>query len=92
MIVTGIILAHVAIATPAVQDLINLRTIVNAAAVTIADPNNPNKGWGFGSSAGGQMGTADLVNNITTTVLGIQFQDATNKVRFSLTQVVYQHH
>ncbi|KAF2027900.1 hypothetical protein EK21DRAFT_70887 [Setomelanomma holmii] len=79
MLVTGIILAPVAIATPAVQDLINLRTIINAAANTIGDTNNPNRGWGFGS-AGGQMGTADLVNNATNAVLAMKWQIDTNKV------------
>ncbi|KAF2819770.1 hypothetical protein CC86DRAFT_306266 [Ophiobolus disseminans] len=82
MLVTGIILAPAAIATPAVQDLINLRTVVNAAANTIGDQKNPNRGWGFGGGSG--MGTADLVNNITTTVLRMKFEIDTNKTAWLL--------
>jgi hypothetical protein len=80
MLVTGIILVPAAIATPAVQDLTNLRTVINAVAITIGDQNNPNRGWGFGLGGGSGMGTADLVNNITTTVLQMKFQMDTNKV------------
>jgi hypothetical protein len=85
MLVTGIILASAAIATPAIQDLVNLRTVISAAASTIGDPKNPNLGWGIGFGGGNGMGTADLVNNITNTVLRINFQVNTNKVRTVLT-------
>lgn len=82
MLITGIILAPAVMATqaaPALQDLTDLRTVINAAANTIGDLNNPNRGWGlFGSSR--QMGTADLINNITTTILQSKFQINTNKV------------
>ncbi|EAT89464.2 hypothetical protein SNOG_02733 [Parastagonospora nodorum SN15] len=78
MLFTGIILAPVALATPAVQDLNDLRTVVDAAAKTIGDPSNPNRGWGFNIGNKG-MGTADLLNNITNTVLQIKFQIDTNK-------------
>ena len=81
MIVTGIILAPVAMATPAMQDLTDLRTVINAAANTIGDQNNPNRGFGFNLLGGsGQMGTADLVNNVTNTILRTKFQLDTNKV------------
>jgi hypothetical protein len=82
VLVTGIMLAPAALATPAVQNLIDLRTVINAAAATIGDTHNPNLGFGFGLGLGsnGQMGTADLVNNITTTVLQMKFQMDTNKV------------
>jgi hypothetical protein len=80
MLFTGIILVPSAIATPAVRDLVDLRTIVNAAASTVGDPNNPNRGWGFNIGSGGGMGTADLINNITNTALRIKFQIDTNKV------------
>jgi len=80
MLVTGIILAPAAIATPAVQDLVNLRTVVNAAADTIGAQNNPNRGFGFGFGGGNAMGTADLVNNITTSLLRVKFQIDTNLV------------
>ncbi|KAH7081699.1 hypothetical protein BKA63DRAFT_562236 [Paraphoma chrysanthemicola] len=83
MFVTGIILAPLAIATPAVQDLINLRTVIDAAANTIGDTRNPNRGWGFGSREG-VMGTADLVNNVTNTVLGMKWQIDTNKTAWLL--------
>lgn len=79
MLVTGIILAPAVMATPAVQDLTDLRDVINAAANTIGDLNNPNRGWGlFGSSS--QMGTADTVNNVTATILQSKFQVDTNKV------------
>lgn len=79
MLFTGIILAPVALATPAVQDLTDLRTVVDAAAKAIGEPNNPNRGWGFNIGNKGGMGTADLLNNITNTVLQIKFQIDTNK-------------
>ncbi|KAH8724490.1 hypothetical protein GQ44DRAFT_618310 [Phaeosphaeriaceae sp. PMI808] len=78
MLLTGIILAPIAIATPAVQDLIDLRTVINAAANTIGDQKNPNRGWGFPFGGGSGLGTADLVNNVTSTVLGMKFQIDTN--------------
>jgi hypothetical protein len=81
MLFTGIILAPMAIATPAVKDLADLRTVVSAAAGTIGDLNNPNRGWGFNIGKGDGMGTADLVNNITNTVLRTKFQIDTNMVR-----------
>jgi hypothetical protein len=81
MLFSGIILVPTALATPAVQDLTDMRTIVNAAASTIGDPNNPNRGFGFNILGGGGMGTADLVNNITNSVLRMQFQVNTNMVR-----------
>ncbi|EOA84853.1 uncharacterized protein SETTUDRAFT_20369 [Exserohilum turcica Et28A] len=65
---------------PAMQDFADLRTVINAAASAIGDPNNSNRGFGFnwpGSS--NQMGTADLVNNITSTILRGKFQLDTNK-------------
>jgi hypothetical protein len=80
MFVTGVILVSAAITTPAVQDLINLRTVISAAASTIGDPKNPNLGWGIGFGSKDGMGTADLVNNITTSVLRINFQVNKNKV------------
>jgi hypothetical protein len=84
MLVTGIIFAPAVMATPAVQDLVDLRSVINAAASTIGDLNNPNRGWGlFGSSS--QMGTADLVNNVTSTILQSKFQIDTNKVCLAFT-------
>ncbi|KZM28304.1 uncharacterized protein EKO05_0000201 [Ascochyta rabiei] len=78
MLVTGIILAPAVMATPAVQDLVDLRVVINAAANTIGDLNNPNRGWGlFGDSS--QMGTANLINNVTSTILQSKFQIDTNK-------------
>jgi hypothetical protein len=84
MLLSGIILAPAALATPAVQDFTDLRTVINAAASTIGDPNNANRGWGFNIGSGGGMGTADLVNNITNTVLRMKFQVDTNKARTHL--------
>jgi hypothetical protein len=80
MLVTGTIIVPVALATPAVQDLVNLRFVVNAAASIIGDQKNPNRGWGIGFGGGSGMSTADLVNNITSTVLQMKFQVDTNKV------------
>lgn len=83
MFVTGIILAPAAAATPAVQDLVNMRAVINAASDTIGSLQNPNRGWGL-FRIGSQMGTADLLNNITSTVLQSKFQIDTNKVSESL--------
>ncbi|KAG9388670.1 hypothetical protein A1F94_001563 [Pyrenophora tritici-repentis] len=70
MLITGIILAPAAMATPAVHDLADLQSVIDAAASSIGDPNNPNRGFGFNLLGGsGQMGTADLVNNITNSIL-----------------------
>ena len=79
MFVSGIILAPAVLATPAVQDLANLRAVINAAADNIGSPQNPNRGWGL-LTALGQMGTADHINNITSTVLQCKFQIDTNNV------------
>ena len=81
MLAAGFILAPAVIAVPsAVQDLIDLRTVINAAADTIGAANNPNRGWGFNLGSNGQMGTAELVNNITMTILRSKWQLDTNKV------------
>ncbi|KAL6707555.1 hypothetical protein ACN47E_003904 [Coniothyrium glycines] len=83
MLVTGIILAPVALATPALQDLVDLRSVINAAANTIGDQNNPNKGWGISFLGGNnQMGTADLINNVTMTILRSKFQLDTNRTQW----------
>ncbi|CAN9431292.1 unnamed protein product [Alternaria alternata] len=85
MLVTGMILVPTAVATPAVQDLVELRSVINAAASAIGDPNNPNRGFGFNIFGGsGQMGTADLVNNITNTILSEKFQLDTNRTSWLL--------
>lgn len=81
MLVTGILLVSAAVATPAIQDLADLRTVINSAASTIGDPQNPNRGWGFGrSGSSDQMGTTYLINNITSTLLQSKFQIDTNRV------------
>ena len=91
VLVTGIILAPAAIATPAVQNLIDLRTIITAAATTIGDDRNPNLGFGFNLlGSNGQMGTADLVSNITATVLQTKYQLDTNKVRSPVSAVYFR--
>ncbi|KAF3045124.1 hypothetical protein E8E12_009445 [Didymella heteroderae] len=78
MLVTSLVLAPAVMATSAVQDLTDLRTVINSVASTIGSPQNPNKGWGlFGGSK--EMGTADLINNITSTILQSKFQLDTNK-------------
>jgi Tfp pilus assembly major pilin PilA len=93
MLVTGIILVPTAIATPAVQDLVDLRNVINAAASAIGDPNNPNRGFGFNLFGGsGNMGTADLVNNITTTILRGKFQLDTNRVPRPFPQISSEFH
>ncbi|KAH6843511.1 hypothetical protein BKA58DRAFT_321653 [Alternaria rosae] len=86
MLVTGIIMIPTVMATPAaVQDLTDLQNVINSAASAIADPNNPNRGFGFNLFGGsGQMGTADLVNNITNTILRGKFQLDTNRTSWLL--------
>lgn len=84
MLVSCLLLAPIATATvaPAAQDLADLTSIINAAADAIGDPNNANRGFGVNpTSSIGQMGTADLVNNITSTILRGKFQLDTNKAR-----------
>ncbi|KAF2640016.1 hypothetical protein P280DRAFT_518447 [Massarina eburnea CBS 473.64] len=73
MIFTGIILLPTAVPY-AVQDLQDLKTVIDSATATIdAAPNNST--WGFFNPAApqGAMGTADLVTNITTSVLRAQY-------------------
>jgi len=80
MILTGILLVPTAV-PHAVQDLQDLKSIIDSAATTInAAPNNSS--WGFFSPASpaGAMGTADLVANITTTVLRASYFLNVNKV------------
>lgn len=80
MFVTGIILAPAVMATPAVQDLSDLRNVINSVAATIGSPQYTNIGWSlFGGS--NEMGTADLIKNITSAILQSKFQVDTNKVR-----------
>ncbi|KAI8938248.1 hypothetical protein NX059_005908 [Plenodomus lindquistii] len=79
MLFTNIIVAPVALATPALQDLLDLRTVVNAAANAIGDANNPNRGFGFNLGGNEQLSTANLVNNVTTTILRSKWQLDTNK-------------
>ncbi|KAL5120950.1 hypothetical protein ACEQ8H_001138 [Pleosporales sp. CAS-2024a] len=87
MLFTSIVLVPTALATPAVQDLADLKTVINAAASRIGDGNNPNRGWGISIGNGGGTGTADLVNNITNTVLRMKFQVDTNKTAWLLPNV-----
>jgi hypothetical protein len=84
---TGAICMPVVIASsPANDDLSNLRTIINTAADSISAMSNSSTGWylfGGDNTSGAQTGTADLVNNITTTILKSMFQLNTNKVHSS---------
>ncbi|EUC51297.1 hypothetical protein COCMIDRAFT_43606, partial [Bipolaris oryzae ATCC 44560] len=71
---------------PAVQDLADLRSLINAAANYIGDPNNAVSGFSFSSMTGvSSMGTADLVNNITSTILRGKYQLDTNKTEWLTT-------
>ncbi len=82
----AILFLPVALATPAVQDFTDLRALIQNAASTIGADNNPNKGWGSGGSD--QPGTADLVNNITETILRSKWQLDTNRVRSLLNPLI----
>ncbi|CAI6334655.1 unnamed protein product [Periconia digitata] len=81
MIVTGVILLPTAL-PHAIQDLQDLKTTVDSAsAVLAAAPNNAS--WGFfnpGAPAG-TSGTADLVTNITSTILRAKYLLDVDKVR-----------
>ncbi|KAF1949318.1 hypothetical protein CC80DRAFT_457815 [Byssothecium circinans] len=73
MIITGILLLPTVV-PHAVQDLQDLKTVIDSTTETInAAPNNSS--WGFFDPAApvGAMGTADLVTNITTTILRAQY-------------------
>ncbi|KAJ4346980.1 uncharacterized protein N0V89_010913 [Didymosphaeria variabile] len=83
MIVTGIILLPTVI-PHAVQDLADLKTIINSTAATIdAAPNNSS--WGFFSPASpaGSLGTADLIANISTTILRAKYLLDVDKVAWT---------
>ncbi|OAG11271.1 uncharacterized protein CC84DRAFT_1253768 [Paraphaeosphaeria sporulosa] len=73
MMFTGVILLPTAF-PHAVQDLVDLKTVIDATAATIdAAPNNSS--WGFFSPASpaGSLGTADLIANISTTILRAKY-------------------
>ncbi|KAF9733070.1 hypothetical protein PMIN01_08752 [Paraphaeosphaeria minitans] len=73
MIITGVILLPTVV-PHAIQDLADLKTIIDSTAATIdAAPNNSS--WGFFSPASpaGSMGTADLIANISTTILRVKY-------------------
>ncbi|PVH96382.1 hypothetical protein DM02DRAFT_674865 [Periconia macrospinosa] len=81
MIVTGVLLLPTAV-PHAIQDLQDLKTTIEAASVVLeAAPNNAS--WGFfnpGAPAG-TSGTADLVSNITSTILRVKYLLDVDKVR-----------
>ncbi|KAF2661739.1 hypothetical protein K491DRAFT_773716 [Lophiostoma macrostomum CBS 122681] len=82
MFVSGIILAP-AIRADALRDLGDLTTIINSAAATIGAPQNESRPWGFMSTSGqDQIGTADLIQNITTTLLKANFALGQNQTRW----------
>ncbi|KAF2012030.1 hypothetical protein BU24DRAFT_328422, partial [Aaosphaeria arxii CBS 175.79] len=56
----------------ALTDLQSLKDTINDAAKTIGSPDNPGRGWGL-LPPKGVPGTADLVQNITNSVLKIKF-------------------
>ncbi|KAJ4303754.1 hypothetical protein N0V90_002655 [Kalmusia sp. IMI 367209] len=73
MLLPGVILLPT-VAPHAVQDLADLKTIIDSTAATInAAPNNSS--WGFFSPASpaGALGTADLIANISTTILRAKY-------------------
>jgi hypothetical protein len=83
--ITGVIrnMPFVIASSPAMDDMSNINSIVNAAADSIRTMGDSNSGWNlFGDSnaSGTHMGTAGLVNNITTTILKSKFQLDTNMV------------
>ncbi|KAJ5029612.1 hypothetical protein J3E72DRAFT_177547 [Bipolaris maydis] len=85
MLVASLVLIPIAAAAiaPAVQDLADLRSMINAAANSIGGPDNAVFGFGFSSLVGSNsMDTADLVNNITSTILRGKFQLDTNKTEW----------
>ncbi|KAL5453560.1 hypothetical protein PMIN06_005455 [Paraphaeosphaeria minitans] len=80
MIITGVILLPTVV-PHAIQDLADLKTIIDSTAATIdAAPNNSS--WGFFSPASpaGSMGTADLIANISTTILRVKYLLDVDKV------------
>ncbi|EMD66583.1 hypothetical protein COCSADRAFT_353925 [Bipolaris sorokiniana ND90Pr] len=85
MLVTSLVLLPIAAAAvaPAVQDFTDLRNLINTVANSIGAPNNAVSGFSFSSMIGSSsMGTADLVNNITSTILRGKFQLDTNKTEW----------
>ncbi|KAF2445751.1 hypothetical protein P171DRAFT_431147 [Karstenula rhodostoma CBS 690.94] len=85
MIVTGVILLPTVV-PHAVQDLADLKTVIDSTAATIdAAPNNSS--WGFFSPASpaGSLGTADLIANISTTILRAKYLLDVDKVAWTIT-------
>ncbi|KAF2711705.1 hypothetical protein K504DRAFT_475475 [Pleomassaria siparia CBS 279.74] len=78
MLITGLVLTPTILADAA-ADLTGLKTIVNAAANTIGEPTNSSRNWGEGSGVG-IMGTANVVENITQTVLNAKYNLDTDKM------------
>lgn len=83
MIVTGVLLVPTAVPTAipsAVQDLQDLEIVIDTAATSINEAPS-NSRWGFFDPAApaGPLGTADLVSNVTTTVLRATYLLNTNK-------------
>ncbi|KAF2878115.1 hypothetical protein BDV95DRAFT_589090 [Massariosphaeria phaeospora] len=81
MLLTGIILGST-VSGDAFSDLRDLRAIIDSAANTIGAPTNSSRNWGILSpnTAPAQLGTADLVSNITSTILRAKYQLDTNQI------------
>ncbi|KAF1979967.1 hypothetical protein BU23DRAFT_446693 [Bimuria novae-zelandiae CBS 107.79] len=80
MIVTGILLLPT-VFPHAVQDLADLKTVIDSTAAIIdAAPNNSS--WGFfgAGSPAGSLGTADLIANISTSILRAKYLLDVDKV------------
>ncbi|KAF2739394.1 hypothetical protein EJ04DRAFT_310504 [Polyplosphaeria fusca] len=77
MLITGVLLAPAA--ADALTDFQGLQTIINTAAGTIGATTNSTR-WGFAGPASGTLGTANTIENITTTILRTKFNLDTNKV------------
>ncbi|KAF2005855.1 hypothetical protein P154DRAFT_286406 [Amniculicola lignicola CBS 123094] len=73
MIITGVLLVAPIVRADALTDLKDLKTVINSAATTIGTPTNSSRNWGFLSPATGQLGTADLLQNITSSILKAKY-------------------
>ncbi|KAF2106308.1 hypothetical protein BDV96DRAFT_336677 [Lophiotrema nucula] len=81
MLITGVLLTpSVAplVRADALSDLQDLQMNINSAATSIGTKTNSSRNWGFFGADPKEAGTADLVSNISTTILRVKFQADTN--------------
>ncbi|KAH7119126.1 hypothetical protein B0J11DRAFT_440548 [Dendryphion nanum] len=72
VIFAGVIVAPTLVASNVLTDLEGLKTTIENSSVVIASPDNAHRGWSLWSPSDVSK-TADLVMNITTSILRVKF-------------------